>query len=255
MTFWRALKNSYGGSLAFLAACPLLALVPVVFEVIQHAVEVHIGMYDNLDMAKATEHHPLRMGFGLVKVMSLTAPTYWITRYLAYRDARFAVEVDARALRLFSGVMAFEIVLAIVQLFLLPSSATSLLAGFLGGQVIGCLVAAWAVAAPLGNAAVGPRASAAIMVRQLPWTFAFMLIAMLPLMIPHYVLGALAILGPKPWLWPILLADSLLVGWLAAVLVASNYYAATRAADKAGVKLVPEQSADSPINIAAAVSL
>ena len=30
MTFWKGLRTSYGGSLAFLAACPLLALVPVV---------------------------------------------------------------------------------------------------------------------------------------------------------------------------------------------------------------------------------
>jgi hypothetical protein len=53
MTFWKGLRTSYGGSLAFLAACPLLALVPVVFELLQHVAEVHIGMYDSIAAAKA----------------------------------------------------------------------------------------------------------------------------------------------------------------------------------------------------------
>lgn len=242
MTFWQALKATYSGSIAFLIACPLLALVPVAFELLQHGVEVHIGMYDGIAMAKATEHHPLRMGFGLVKVVALMVPFYWITRFLAYRDARFARRFDARAIRLFAGVLAFNIALAVIQLFVLPQSVPVLLASFFVGQVVGCLIAAWAVAAPLGNAAVGPRASAGIMARHVPWAFPFYLVAMLPLMVPHYVLGALAIFGPRPLLWPILIADSLLVGWLSAVLIASGYYVAIRAAAKSGTNLIPERA-------------
>jgi hypothetical protein len=243
MTFWRALKATYGGSLAFLAACPLLALVPVVFELLQHGVEVHIGMYDSLAAAKATEHHPLRMGFGLLKVLSLTVPGYWIMRYLARRDPVFAARPDPTAMRLFAGFLVFETALAVVQLFILPPSPVVLLVGFLVGHIVDCLVAAWATAAPLGNAAIGFRASVAIMARQLPWTFVFLLAAMLPLMIPHSALGALAIVGPKPLMWPVLIADSLLVGWLAAVIIASFYFAAFRAAERVGVKLVPSRSA------------
>ena len=59
MTLWTALKATYRNSLAFLIACPLLALVPVVVELIQHWVEVHIGMYDSLTAAKAMDGHPL----------------------------------------------------------------------------------------------------------------------------------------------------------------------------------------------------
>ncbi len=43
MAFWTALKATYSGSSAFLIACPLLALIPVAFELLQHAVEAHIG--------------------------------------------------------------------------------------------------------------------------------------------------------------------------------------------------------------------
>ena len=103
MTFWTALKATYGGSLAFLIACPRLASIPVVFELLQHAVEVHIGMYDSIAAAKAVEHHPLRMAFGMLKIVALTVPLYWGTRFLPHRDAGFAGRVDRLAVRLFAG--------------------------------------------------------------------------------------------------------------------------------------------------------
>lgn len=236
-TFGQAFKASYTGSLAFLVACPLLALVPVIFEIIQHVVEVRIGMYASLASAKAVEHDPWRMGFGFVKIVALMVPGYWIVRFIASRDAGFAARVDHPAARLFAGFIVFEMALAAIQLFVLPPTGPVLLASFLIGQVIGCLLVAWGAAAALGNAAIGPRASVAIMARQLPWTFVFLLVAMLPLMIPHYVLGAMAILGPRWVLWPVLIADSLLVGWLTAVIVTSGFQAATRAAARAGVTL------------------
>ncbi|GGA41852.1 hypothetical protein [Sphingomonas psychrolutea] len=237
MTFFQALRRTYGGSIAFLIACPLLALVPVFFEVVQHIVEVKIGMYQSIAMAKAVEHDPWRMGFGMIKVIALILPGYWIVRFLAWRDPRAAARPDARAVRLFAGFAAFQIALAVLQLFVLPQIGWVLLATFVGGQVIGILIAAWGVAAALGNAAIGPRASVAIMARQIPWTFVFSLVAMLPLMVPHYAFAALAILGPKALLWTVLLIDSLLVGWLSAVLVAASYVAAERAAGRAGVSL------------------
>lgn len=246
MTFWNALKATYGGATAFLIACPLLALVPVTFELLQHVIEVQIGMYDSIAAAKAVEHHPLRMGFGMIKVIGLIIPIYWITRFLPNRDAGFARTLDRHALILFGGFFAVQMAFAVIQLFVLPQTAPVLIASFFGGQIIGCLLVAWGVAAPLGNAAIGPRASAAIMARHIPWTFAFLLIAMLPLMIPHYALAALAMLGPKPLLWPIMIVDSLLVGWLAAVMAASMYYAATRAAAKRGVDLTGAQSMATP---------
>lgn len=240
MTFWQSLKATYGGSIAFLVACPLLALFPVVFELVQHGIEVHIGMYDSIAAAKAVEHDPLRMGFGLLKVAALIVPGYWIARFLAWRDPERAVRVEPVALRLFAGFVVFQLAMAVVQLFGLPQTVPALLIGFVGGMVIGILLSAWGIAAALGNAAIGPRASAAMMARQIPWAFAFSLAAMLPLMVPHYVFGALAILGPKAALWPVLIVDSLLVGWLTAVLIAASYYIALRGAEKAGVSLIPQ---------------
>jgi hypothetical protein len=237
MTFWQAFKATYSGGTAFLFACPLLALVPVAFELLQHVIEVHIGMYDSIAAARTVEHHPLRMGFGMLKVGALIAMIYWVTRFLLDRDARFAATLEPRALRLFAGYLAFSIAMAAFQLFALPQTSGALLAGFFVSQIIGCVVVAWGVAAALGNPAVGPRASVEIMAPHVAWTFVFSLVVMLPLMIPHYALAAAAMLGPKPMLWPILIGDSLLVSWLTAALSAGAYYAAIRAARKAGVDL------------------
>lgn len=240
MSFWTALKSTYRESGLFLLACPLLALIPVVVELVQHGVEMHLGMYDSLAMAKEVESHPLRLGFGLAKVVALILPIYWITRFIAFgRDPGAAARLDRPAVRLFAAFAAFQILLAVLQLFLLPSSGWWLLGNFIGGQILGALIAAWGAAAPLGNAAIGPLASARLMMRHLPFTIALFLAAMMPLMIPHYLFAAGAIFGPEWSKWPILIADSLLVGWLSAVLVASGYIAAKRAADAQGVDLRP----------------
>lgn len=239
MTFWSALKSTYGGSIAFLIACPLLALIPVAFELLQHAVEVHIGMYESIAAAKTVEHHPLRMAFGMIKIASLTLPFYWVIRFLPERDARFAGRPDPVAIRLFAVYFAFNIALEAFQLFGLPQSGAVLAVSFVVSMIVGNLLLAWGVAASLGNSSIGPRASIAIMARHVPWTFAFSLVAILPLMIPHYGLATLGLVGPKMLLWPVLIVDSLLVGWLTAVMAAGGYYAAVRAATKAGVNLMP----------------
>lgn len=239
MTFWRTLKATYRDSIALFVACPLLALIPVAFEIAQHAVEVRIGMYDSVAMAQAVEHHPLRMGFGVLKVASLLLAGYWVPRFLAWRDPRRAGRLDPPAVRLFAGFFAFQLAIALVQLFVLPQTGAVLLVTFLGGQIVNVLVVAWGIAAPLGNAVIGPRRSVAIMAPQLLWGVAFSLAAMLPLMIPHYAFAALALLGPRWALWPVMLIDSLLVGWLTAVLVAAAYHVALRGAERAGVTLTP----------------
>ena len=239
MTFWQALKATYGGSIAFLIACPLLAMVPVVVELVQHVVEVKLGMYDSLAAAKAADGHPLRMAFGFVKVMALVVPGYWVARFLAWRDPALAARWDGRAVALFAGVVAYQAALAALQLFVLPRTGAVLLGCFAVGSVVSALLVGWSAAAPLGEAALGPRASLRLMAPRLVWTIVFMFAAMLPLMIVHYGLAAAAILGPKPLLWPVLIIDSLLVTWLATVMIASGWFAAVRAAAQAGVALIP----------------
>lgn len=248
MTFWQSLKATYSGGTRFLIACPLLAAVPMVVEMIQHIGEVSIGMYDSLAMAKAVEEHPLRMGLGIVKMAALLLTNYWIVRWLVSGDPGFAARLDRQAVRLFAGAMAFIMAISVAQLLFLPKDNLGLFAAtFFGGQIIGVLIAAWVAGAALGNPAMGPMASLRIMAPSLPFTYALMLVAMLPLMIPHYALAALALLGPKALLWPSLIIDSALVGWLSAIMAASGYVGAARAAAKAGVSLSTDPAPSTPL--------
>lgn len=245
MSIWKALKETYGGSFAFVIACPLLALIPVIFELAQHVVEVKIGLYDSIAAAKATEHNAWRMSFGMLKSAILLVAAYWIIRFLATRDPKLAARTEPRAVGLFSLFVLFELALTALQLFVLPETALVAILSFVVGEVISCLVVGWAVAAALGNPEIGPGRSVRLMVRQLPWTFGLFLAAILPLLVPHYVFAGMAIVGPHKFLWPVLIIDSLLVGWLTAILAASTYVAAKRAADRAGIDLVPNVAAES----------
>ncbi len=239
MTLWTALKASYSGGTRFLLACPLLAAVPVLIEMLQHIGEVHVGMYDSLDAARAVENHPLRMALAIVKMAALLLSNYWVVRWMVSRDPAFAARADGQAVRLSAGALGFILLISLIQLFALPTDNLAIFAaGFFAGMAAGVLAAAWVAAAALGNQAVGPLASLRIMAPALPFTLALFVLAMLPLLIPHYALAALALLGPKALLWPGLIVDSLLVGWLSAIMAASGYVGAARAAERAGVSLL-----------------
>lgn len=230
MTFWQALKASYRGGTAFLIACPLLAMIPVVFEVIQHVVEVRIGMYDSVAMAEAVENHPARLGFGFFKVLALMAPIYGVSRFLVARDAAYAGRLDPRALGLFAGFVALQAAFSALTLFVLPRTGAILGATFVVQLLLAPLLAAWVVAAANGNPAIGPLRSIALTARHLPFGVALSLAVMMPVMVLHYVLAVPAMIGPKPLMWPALIVDSFVVGWLGALIAAGYYYVADRAA-------------------------
>lgn len=229
MTFFSAFRLAYREGTAFVLACPLLALVPFVAEMAQHVVEVKLGMYQSIAAAKALDADPVRAAFGFIKVLALLLPGYWTMRFIALgRDRAAAGRLDPAALRTFWPYLLVSAALSAIGVFAVPRTGGWVIAEMLLGVVVGVLFAAWAVAAPTGDANMGPVSSARTMARHLPWGVAFSLVVTLPLMVPHYLFAVLAIMGPKPLLWPILLVDAMLVSWLAAVLVASSYAMARR---------------------------
>ena len=234
-----AFTATYRDSVRFLRAFPLLALVPAALELLQHVVEVRLGMYASLAAFKSAGHDTLRLAFGFLKELAMVILGYWIVRFVASGSVAYAKKADRPAMRLFGWFVAFVAIDTAIELFALPSTGVLAVVAFVGSQTIGCLIAAWSIAAPLGNGDVGLRASIVIMVRQLPWTYVFTLVTILPLMVPHYLFAVLAILAPKISLWPTLLVDALLVSWITAVAAIADFYAARRATDLVGVTLVP----------------
>jgi len=227
MTFLQGIAFVYRRSWAFLLACPLIALIPILAEFVQHVVEMQAGMYSGPEGASAAENDPARMAFGFVKTLALSLIGYWATRFYASDGNRAATRrIEPRALGLFAIVFALQALLSALGLFVFEGVMA--IGFFVFGLVFTPLLARFVVAAPLG-VWIGPTASIRQLFPQLPWAIAFNLVAWLPLMIVHYALGIGAVFVPGEAIkWAMLILDSLVVGWLAAALVAITWVIAAR---------------------------
>jgi hypothetical protein len=227
MTFWQGFSFVYRQSWAFLLACPLIALIPIAAELAQHYVEMYLGMYAGPEGAQAAENHPDRMTLGFVKTLALGLIGYWATRFYASGgDGAFAHRLERRALALFALVFALQAALSALGLFAFSGAVA--VGFFVFTLVFMPLLSRFIAAAPLG-AWIGPPASIRQMAPQLPWAIAFNVIAILPLMVLHYALGIGAVFVPGDAAkWALLVLDSLVVGWLAAALVAVTWVMAVR---------------------------
>ena len=247
------LKGVYSGVWRYALACPLLFAVPVVVEFIQHVIEMRIGMYDSVAAAQAVEANGARLGWGVVKTLSLALAGYWVARFLLLRDgAAEARRFDPVAVRLYAWVMLFGLAWTVVSLWgdelLRPiglgEQAMAIGVAFgLVGFILSILLAPWKVGAALGNAELGFVRSIGLVGWGVWWGVIFALLALLPPMVVHYAFAFLAMGAPPAAAWAILAVDSLLVGYLGAIIAAIDIAIARRAVERAGLALVPRGAA------------
>lgn len=254
VTIFKDVWNLHRSAARFAIACPLLFAVPVAAELVQHAVELQIGMYESFKQFGASESDPARTAAGFVKTLALILPAYWFVRYLGHGDSAAAGRsFDRRSLRLFALVTLWALAWMLPFMFggdVLVAAGMSKSAVFKVGTgafllsiVLETFLAPWKTAAPLGNAAIGFGRSIGLVRGHLLWSLGVFVLAFLPLMVVHYGLAVLAIGRPLPLVATILVADALLVGVLANVLVGINYLVARRVTAAAGVALLPEAGA------------
>lgn len=245
---WTLIKECYRESARFARAWPLLFALPLAAELAQHVVEYRIGMFASVEAMVALDGDPSRMTFGVVKVVTLLVYTYWVSRWLAYgRDGRRRVLGDGRSAFLFAWVVALGLVTGGLQLFggalLRPFGASDGVVLAVGLVFVSAMMAidiyltAWKVGAALGNGRLTIPASFRIMHGNFWWSLGFYIVMILPLMIAHYVVGGVALGRPDAMLWPMLIFDALLVGYLGTVLAATGFLIARRAAERKGVPL------------------
>lgn len=223
----RSIIDLYRQSWRYALACPILFLVPVAAEAAQHVAEVAQGFYDGIAGARAVEASPLRLGFGLIKLLGVLMAGYWMIRWLAWGDRTRTGARDPGAEQAFAPLLAMEMLVQIAGLALIyggakPTLATALLAA-IGPFLLAVLFADWQRCAPLG-ADGGPLSSIRLIAPVLPWALAFNLLAFLPSMIVHYGLGYWAIAGHGLLKWIVLGADTLVVGYLSAILSGVPWY-------------------------------
>jgi len=117
------------------------------------------------------------------------------------------------------------------------------IATFLALTVLEIYLAAWKTGAAVGNPALGFRRSIGLVRGHFWWSLGLFVAAFLPLMVLHYALGLGAIGRPVPLAVAMLVVDSAVVGFLATVLIGTNFFIARRVAAAAGVPLLSHDEA------------
>jgi hypothetical protein len=245
---WASIKGAYRESARAAVALPLLFALPVATELVQHAIEYRIGMFASLQAMEAVGNHPARMGFGQVKILSLILVLFWACRWHAFRGQRGrSVLGDRGSAFLFAGVVVLSMAIGAAQQFggtllapILPDESTLMTVGiafFLGSVVLDVYLTCWKVGSALGNPRLSIPASFKIMHGNFWWSLGFSLAMILPLMVAHYALNAVAIGQEQGPLWAILATDACLVGYLGLVLATTSFLIARRATERAGVPL------------------
>lgn len=228
--------------------CPLLFLVPVAIEMVQHIVEIRGGMYVDAAGMRAAGNDMTRLAVGHIKVIALFLTGYWAARFLVFGDdAAAARRIDGRALRLFVPVMAWGLfwLIAIQDGPLIAAaagvpSATSaviLLGVMVASLFFEPLLSAWKTAAAAGNPAIGFMRSIRLTRAIYGRAIALSLLSMLPMMVAHYAIALFAVGQAPVVVWVLMAVDSVLVGYLGVTMIASSYVIARRAAERAGLDL------------------
>jgi hypothetical protein len=243
------IKTAYRDSLAVAAKFPLLFALPAAAEFAQHVVEQRIGMFANLEGMKAAADNGLRMGFGILKVLSLFLLIYWVSRAMAVlRGATLRIRGDAHSAGLFALVLGWGLATSVVQLFgadlispfVAIRTATIISVGIgVGLFICDFYLCVWKVGASLGIDRLGFAASFRIMHGNFWWSLLYFVMMFLPAMTLHYLLNFLAVGRPAPAMWTMLGLDALTVGYLGIVLVATTYVIAARATAQKGESLLP----------------
>ena len=234
-------KAIYRHAAAFAVACPLLFLIPVVVEMVQHVVELRGGMYVDEAGATAAEVDPLRLQFGFIKTLALYLPGYWFVRYVMLGDPARAARIEWPAFGLWLVVFAFGAVQMWWGLFgpdtadLLDVEGQAATAVAVGTAILSFVVQiylmVWSVGWAIGNRAMTPLRSLAIMHKGFWHAVGLTLTGMLPLMVVHYGLAIAAVVVLPPALdWAAMVLDSIVVGYLALTLTGSSVFAALHAA-------------------------
>lgn len=243
----KPITEAYRTSWRFTRTFPVLIAVPIVIEMIQHVIEIRHGMYVDRAGALAAESDPLRLGWGMVKTLALTLVTYWMARFMAGLDRSRVAALEPLPVRLFAVVLLFQAVATALSLwggnllraFGVPDAAMMPfgIAYMVALLFLGVLLEPWKVAAALGNRDIDWSRSLAMVAPILPWSLGFTLAMLLPLMVLHYGAAILAVEAAPATVWALMIGDSLLVGYLAAILAATSVLVARRAAERSGTAL------------------
>lgn len=248
---WNDIKDNYRSAWAFALACPILFLIPTAVEMYQHIIEINLGMYDGLEIAKSIENDDSRLQAGFYKVAALLLPAYWFTRYIiSDQNAAFARKIAWPAIAMFGALYCVQLLEqywmlfgpTLAEFFHQTGNAANAINWSFDAMIfiLGIYWSVWFVALSLGNGKIGPITSITVMIGNFWRAMLYLIAAVIPLMIAHYALGAIAIYFNLPtWIdYIILTLDSIVVGFLALTMTGSMAIIARYAAKQKDLQLM-----------------
>lgn len=84
--FFRRLGQTFHDGVRLWWLAPLIPLISAVPEFAQHVAEIHLGMFEGGETARAAAEDPLRWAYGYAKIAGLLVAMLFATRYWATRD-------------------------------------------------------------------------------------------------------------------------------------------------------------------------
>ena len=230
----QALARLYPLGLSMLWKAPLVLALVVLPELIQHVVEIRIGMFDSRERFMALANDPTRMAFGYVKIAGLVltflaAARFWWTRE---HGGHWANPKEVAWGRLLLGLLLFAGIPSLAELAK-PHVDAWLYQTLASGLSLVMLPMLFLTLAGL----FGDRATpvSAMWRRAWPWLLLTTLLAVLAFGPAQWLHGMnhKGALGAAPALvWVLMIFDSLVVGLLAGLTGTALYLGYAAFADK-----------------------
>lgn len=102
-------------------AAPIIFLIPVLGEGLQHAVEYYLGMFSSGDGVAPGEESNIRMIFGVVKVTSILYAAMWVSKFwFRANSGKQPILFAAREFSALVMLAAFAVLLMAAMVFLGP---------------------------------------------------------------------------------------------------------------------------------------
>jgi hypothetical protein len=237
-----AIREIYGRVPALAKAVPWVALLVFAAELVQHAAEIRLGMYEHGSLAPDARR--TRLLFGLAKVLVILAALIFALRWWRFDgDWRRAARPT---LALFKGLAILLLVQAGAEILLalLGRLAGAALGG--GPRIVPLVTAGplllwlflatllypWYVGLLTEDRTMTLRRSAAGTRGRMWASFGLLLAGILPAMALHYALGYAAEGRGEPLVWALMLVDAAVVAFLALALASTYFTLYRRAAER-----------------------
>lgn len=205
----------------------------ILWEFAQHVVEYRIGMFENVETARAVSMDSSRMMLGWIKMLSVYVGGFFVLRYLGTVRANRAVSAPGIAFLRYLPYLIYSLILFgalfYARQYLAEDKVVPVQATIGLGQVfIEPMLMAWIVSSATDGAVPNPIASARRTGLLYLYALPLFFVGRLPINILHQMLNRYAV-GREPiLLWPMLVVDAVVVGLIVAIIPAISVRVAMR---------------------------